>query len=127
MPERSEAEQIQQQQTERQRIEQEQIEQEQIERQIKVRRFKYLTETALPARAAEQHWPIRLDHCFKRICLDHAFNDVWYNHLPRPAERHIQGAPLDRALECAESLLRSGRALLGTRNAASLGYRGKRG
>ena len=90
-----------------------------------VQRFKHLTETALPARAAALDWPIRLDHCFKRICLDHAFADVWYNHLARPAERHIAGDPLQRALACAEALLTGDRAMLQARNIASLTYRGK--
>lgn len=90
-----------------------------------IARFKHLTETVLPARAREQHWPIRLDHCFKRICLDHAFADVWYNHLPRPAERHLTGEPLARALACAEALATSDRTLLDQRNRESLAYRGK--
>ena len=58
-----------------------------------IARFKHLTETVLPALAREHHWPIRLDHCFKRICLDHAFSDVWYHHLKKPAERHLTGEP----------------------------------
>ena len=93
--------------------------------EAQVLRFKHLTETALPASAKQERWPIRLDHCFKRICLDHAFEDVWYHHLPRPAERHLQGASLARAVACAEQLLRGGLPLLDERNRASLGYRGK--
>ena len=88
-------------------------------------RFKHLTEVALPALAHEQHWPIRLDHCFKRICLDAAFNDVWYNHLPRPAERYLTGDPLARAVAIAESLLHDGRPALDLHNSNSLRYRGK--
>ncbi len=90
-----------------------------------VRRFKHLTEVVLPARAAQEHWPIRLDHCFKRICLDHAFNEVWYNHIPRPAERHLRGQPLRRALSCAEDLTHGDQKLLQQRNTASLQFRGK--
>lgn len=90
-----------------------------------VQRFKHLTETSLPALAAEHHWPIRLDHCFKRICLDYAFEDVWYKHLQRPAERHLAGEPLLRAVACAEELLQQATDLLQIRNAASLRYRGK--
>ena len=48
-------------------------------------RFKHLTEQALPTQAHLHHWPIRLDHCFKRICLDHAFQDIWHHHIPRSA------------------------------------------
>ena len=93
--------------------------------EAQVLRFKQLTETALPALARTERWPIRLDHCFKRICLDHAFEDVWYNHVSRPAERHLQGEPLARAVACAEELLTGGLLLLTERNRASLGYRGK--
>ncbi len=92
-----------------------------------IARFKHLTEVALPTRAREQRWPIRLDHCFKRICLDAAFGDVWYNHLPRPAERHLSGEPLTRAIACAEALLAGGLPVLTLRNAESLRYRGKHG
>ena len=91
-----------------------------------IARFKRLTEHELPARAQAEAWPIRLDHCFKRICLDHAFGDVWYNLLARPAERHLAGEALDRALGCAEALLIGDRALLDERDDASLRYRGKR-
>lgn len=91
-----------------------------------VERLKQLTEEVLPALAREQGWPIRFDHCFKRICLDHAFGDVWYNHLPRPAERHIGGEPLRLAVACAEELLAQGLAVLHERDAASLRFRGKR-
>ncbi len=90
-----------------------------------IRRFKALTEAELPALAKEQRWPIRLDHCFKRICLDAAFEDVWYNHLKRPAERHITGEPLARAVAAAERIAAEGLPTLQMLNQASLQYRGK--
>ena len=92
---------------------------------LSVAHFKHLTEAVLPELARQQGWPIRLDHCFKRICLDHAFGDVWYRHIARPAERHLEGAALMRAIGCAEDLVDSGLPLLTERNRASLGYRGK--
>lgn len=90
-----------------------------------IARFKLLTERLLPERAREQHWPLRLDHCFKRVCLDHAFQDVWYRHLKKPAERHLTGAPLAETLSCAEDLLLDDGSLLRTRNQNSLRWRGK--
>lgn len=90
-----------------------------------ITRFKHLTEVALPAAAREHRWPIRLDHCFKRICLDAAFEDVWYNHLAKPAERHLAGEPLARALACAEAILADGRPMLDLHNGNSLRFRGK--
>lgn len=88
-------------------------------------RFKELTEELLPALAREHRWPIRLDHCFKRICLDRAFGDVWYRHLRRPAERHLTGPPLARAVQCAEEIVRFGAPALLRHNQASLRLRGK--
>lgn len=91
----------------------------------RITRFKLLTEQLLPARAREQKWPLRLDHCFKRVCLDHAYSDVWYRHLQKPAERHVAGEALTRALQCAEDLLLDDGTLLRIRNQESLCWRGK--
>ncbi len=95
------------------------------ERAQNIARWKQLTEATLPALAREHRWPLRLDHCFKRVCLDWAFGDVWYRHLRKPAERHLDGEPLERALRCAEELAREGLPLLRERNTASLLWRGK--
>ncbi len=88
-------------------------------------RFKALTEEQLPERAREECWPLRLDHCFKRVCLDWACGDCWYRHIRRPAERHMDDAVLSRAVRCAEELLEGDLSLLKERNRASLGWRGK--
>ena len=94
-------------------------------REEMVARFKELTERVLPELAREQGWPLRLDHCFKRVCLDYACGDVWYKHVARPAERHLEGEALERAVRCAEELVAGNRALLGERNEMSLRWRGK--
>lgn len=96
-----------------------------MSRNEQIARWKMLTEHLLPQRAREQRWPLRLNHCFKRVCLDHAFQDVWYDHLRKPAERHIDGDALGRALRCAEDLLSDDGTLLRSRNAESLRWRGK--
>ena len=75
--------------------------------------------------AKEQHWPVRFDHCFKRICLDNAFEDIWYRHLQRPAERYLSGPELTKAVEIATSLVEEGRPLLEQLNKKSLQWRGK--
>ncbi|MBV9308115.1 MAG: hypothetical protein JOZ45_18360 [Acidobacteriaceae bacterium] len=41
-----------------------------------IKQLKEWIERVLPQIAKEQQWPIRFDHCFKRICLDNAFEDV---------------------------------------------------
>ena len=87
--------------------------------------WKQLTERILPALAKQHRWPLTQDHCFKRVTLDHAFGDVWYRHLPKPAERHVQGDALERALACARALVDAGEPLLRMRNEESLRYCGK--
>ena len=98
---------------------------ERSEREVRVARFKKVTEQLLPERARKERWPLRLDHCFKRVCLDFAFGDVWYHHCAKPAERNLTGEALERAVRCGEELLAGDRALLELRNRMSLGFRGK--
>jgi len=90
-----------------------------------VLRFKSLTERELPAQARAQRWPLRLDHCFKRVCLDWACGGCWYRHIGRPAERHANSELLKRGVLCADEILAGGRVVLAERDAASLRWRGK--
>ncbi len=75
--------------------------------------------------AAAQRWPIRLDHCFMRVCLDHAMGRRWDEVVARPAVRHLSGAELERAVAVAEAI-RDDPARLPALNTASLRWRGKR-
>ena len=98
---------------------------ERDERPARVAEWKRLTEQVLPALAKQHRWPLRLDHCFKRVCLDFAFGDAWFRHLPRPAERNIGEELLQRAIKCAQDIEREGAPILRLRNEESLRYRGK--
>ncbi len=84
-----------------------------------------LTRRVLPELAKRHRWPLRLDHCFQRVCLDHAFGDVWYHHVRKPALHNIQPDALKRAVQCAQEIAREGEPLLRARNLESLRYRGK--
>ena len=68
-----------------------------------VARWLELTRTVLPAMAAAQAWPIRLDHCFMRVFLDHAASGQWDLAIPRPAIRHMPLPVLRRAVAAAEA------------------------
>lgn len=92
-------------------------------RDAQIAEWKQLTEQVLPALAKQNHWPLQLDHCFKRVCLDFAFKDVWYRHVRKPAERHIDGDAVERALQCARDIAQQGEPLLRVRNDESLRYR----
>ena len=89
-------------------------------------RWAELVHRRLPA-AATSGWPVRLDHCFARILLDHATGGVWYDAIPgRPARRHAPDAVLEAAIGLGEDVL-AGRADLHALNERSLRWRGKAG
>lgn len=87
-------------------------------------RYLELMRVRLPARAAEQAWVIRFDHCFMRVVLDNLFSGQWYEHVPkRPAYRHLTVAQLQAAIASAEAILTQGAPLLEQLNANSLAWR----
>lgn len=67
-------------------------------------RWLLLTRETLPGMAHAQGWPIRLDHCFMRVCLDAALGARWDTIVPRPAIRHLSEAQLGRAVAQAEAI-----------------------
>lgn len=88
-------------------------------------RWLHLTRMTLPALARTRDWPVRNDHCFQRILLDHAVGGCWYDHIPeRPAYRHLDAERLAAAVALGEAVV-AGRADLHALNAQSLRWRGK--
>ncbi len=87
-------------------------------------RWTLLTRTVLPAMAAEQRWPIRLDHCFMRVCLDAAVGVRWDAVVRRPATQNLSLPQLAAAVDHAERIVAEP-ALLPPLNRASLRLRGK--
>ena len=90
-----------------------------------VQRWLALTREVLPALAVERRWPIRLDHCFMRVCLDTALGVRWDMVVRRPAIRHLDHAQLRRAVSQAEAIVAEP-DLLPRLNADSLRLRGHR-
>ncbi len=78
-----------------------------------------LTRCVLPSMAG---WPIRLDHCFMRVCLDHALGQPWHQRVRRPAIRHLSDDELRQAIAIAERIA-ADPALLPGLNARSLAWR----
>lgn len=82
-----------------------------------------LTRRTLPGLAEERGWPVRADHCFQRILLDHATQGVWYNAIPgRPAYRSAERAVLERAIALGLAVV-AGDADLHELNRRSLAWR----
>ena len=87
-------------------------------------RYLRLVRVELPALAASRDWPIRLDHCFMRVVLDHVFAAPWPDRLTgRPAYRHLTGDELRRAVALAESIRDGDDDVLRSMNARSLLWR----
>jgi hypothetical protein len=86
----------------------------------------YLTKTILPsmARSGECDWPVSEDHCFQRIVLDNVCSGVCYEHLDRPAYKHLTKDQAQRAVELCQDFI-DGRADLQQLNRQSLIWRGK--
>ena len=87
-------------------------------------RWLALTREVLPGMAAAEGWPIRLDHCFMRVCLDAAIGGPWHEAVRRPAIRHLPAPQLAAAVAIAERI-RAKPALLPALNRQSLRWRGK--
>lgn len=81
-----------------------------------------LTRRVLPGMAAEQRWPISLDHCFMRVCLDHAIGRPWHLAVARPAIRHLTDDQLQAAIAIAERIA-AGPACLPDLNRESIAWR----
>ena len=94
-----------------------------VDREAMVARWYELTQGLLPAMAPGQGWPIRLDHCFMRVCLDAVLGAPWTKTVDRPAIRTMSDAQLGAAIAVAEAIA-ADPARLPALNAASL--RGRR-
>ena len=87
-----------------------------------IARYLTLTRETLPEVAGDRGWPIRNDHCFQRVVLDTVSGGVWYDHIARPAYRHMTADQLGRAIALSEDIL-SGDADLDALNARSIALR----
>ena len=103
------------------------IDAEKEEKDTLIATYMHLTKEVLPsiARCDQVDWPVREDHCFQRIILDHVCGGVWYEHLDRPAYKHLTNDQAQRAVELCQGIA-EGRADLRQMNQQSLIWRGKR-
>ncbi len=75
------------------------------ERDALIERWFELTRCRMPAMAAEHCWPIGLDHCFMRVCLDAAVGVPWSDWVKRPAVCHMSDDQLTAAVAIAEAIV----------------------
>ena len=88
--------------------------------------YMHLTKEVLPslARSDRKNWPVSEDHCFQRIVLDTICGGVWYEHLDRPAYKHLTNNQAQRAVGLCRDIA-DGRVDLKQLNQQSLIWRGK--
>ncbi len=100
---------------------------EKEEKDTLIATYMHLTKEVLPslARSDRADWPVSEDHCFQRIVLDTICSSVWYEHLDRPAYKHLTNDQAKRAVELCQNIA-SGQADLKQLNQQSLTWRGKR-
>ena len=96
------------------------------DRAATVARWTELTRDVLPAMAAAQRWPIHLDHCFMRVCLDAALGSPWTAAIGRPAVRTMSEAQLGAAIVVAESIVADPARLPALNDASLIGRRASR-
>mgnify|MGYP001354530634 CR=1 FL=1 len=92
-----------------------------------VKRYIKLTKQVLPMMASDKklQWPVKYDHCFQRIVLDNICNGSWYDHLERPAYKHLSRNQALKAVQLCEDII-AGRADLNALNRQSLLWRDKK-
>lgn len=88
--------------------------------------YRHLTRTVMPklAQTSKRHWPVENDHCFQRIVLDTICGGVWYDHIARPAYRHLNAEQVAEAVQLCERII-AGKTDLRVLNQQSLAWRGK--
>ena len=91
-----------------------------------VEQYLHLTRTVMPslAQTSKRHWPVRNDHCFQRIVLDAICGGVWYDHIARPAYRHLTKAQAAKAVQLCDQIIAE-KTDLNVLNQQSLSWRGK--
>ena len=87
--------------------------------------YLYLTETVLPsvARSDGCDWPVSEDHCFQRIVIDNVCSGILYEHLGRPAYKHLKKDQVHCAVELCQDII-DGYSNLQQLNRQSLIWRG---
>lgn len=91
-----------------------------------VTRYIHLTRTVMPklALGEKRYWPVRNDHCFQRIVLDTICGGVWYEHIARPAYKHLSQSQASAAVQLCEQII-ADEIDLALLNQRSLAWRGK--
>ena len=85
--------------------------------------MEHLAEEVLPDKAADDsRYPVRFDHCFKRIAYDAAVGAQWDTQVQRPFYRHASDEQIQDAIDALETM-RDTPSRVAELNRQSLEYR----
>lgn len=87
-----------------------------------------LTNRVLPKLASDRNFPVRYNHCFQRIILDHLVGRCWYEVLDRkrePAYKQLTEQQLEQAIALANAIITQPDSYLHQLNQDSLNWRGQ--
>ncbi len=92
-----------------------------------VSRYMILIKEVMPkmVRDPATNWPVQNDHCFQRIVLDNVCGGPWFDHLARPAYKHLSHDQALCAIRLCEAII-AGHANLQDLNNKSLIWRRKK-
>jgi hypothetical protein len=82
----------------------------------------HLSEEVLPEKAEDGDYPVRFDHCFKRIAFDRATQAKWDTVVNRPFYENATSRQMKKAVKALKEMARSP-ARARELNKASLRYR----
>lgn len=91
-----------------------------------VQQYLHLTRIVMPelALTMQKKWPVRYDHCFQRIVLDAICGGIWYDHIARPAYKHLSLQQAKTAVQLCDDII-SDKVDIVDLNRQSLSWRGK--
>ena len=72
----------------------------------RVRTLEHLAEDILPAKAESGDYPVRFDHCFKRIAYDVAVGATWDTKVTPPFYANATPAQVRRAVDVLRAMAR---------------------
>jgi hypothetical protein len=65
----------------------------------------YYVEFVFPQLAVKHNWPIRFDHCFRRVIYDQCFGGKWDKYIKPPAYKNMTDNQLESCITICLSIV----------------------
>lgn len=65
----------------------------------------YYVEFVFPQLAIQHNWPIRFDHCFRRVIYDNCLGGKWSDIISSPAIKHLSIQQLQLCVDICELII----------------------